>query len=203
MPHYLWTKLLWHISDFGDVAVALPIAAILVAWLCLRGRRQTGLWYAVAVLGCSVTIFLLKMAFFAGDLRLPALGLHNPSGHSAVGAVVYGSLAWILSREMPGWRGRVLLLLGCAGVVAIGVSLYVLRAHTLPDVVVGLTLGSACAAAFSWRGYRDDIAARGAPPVRLMLAIVVVAISVQGLQLAAQLPATSLLFKIPSSAAPA
>src|SRR5260370_305746 len=91
MSHYLWTKLLRHIVSLGSVGVALPIAAILFAWLCVRRRWRTGIWCAVAVLGCSGTIFFLKLAFFARDLSVP--GLENPSGHSAVAAGVYGELA--------------------------------------------------------------------------------------------------------------
>src|SRR5260221_14667577 len=129
MSHYLWTKLLRHIVSLGSVGVALPIAAILFAWLCVRRRWRTGIWCAVAVLGCSGTIFFLKLAFFAGDLSVP--GLENPSGHSAVAAVVYGSLASVVSREMPGWRGWVVVLLAFARGAAMGASLFVLRAHTL------------------------------------------------------------------------
>lgn len=202
MSHYLWTKLLWHIANFGDAGVALPIAAILVIWLCVQRRWGTGIWYAFAVLGCSAAILFIKLAFFAGELRLPTLGLQNPSGHSAVGAVVYGSLAWIVSREIPGRRGRVLLLLGCAGVAAIGASLYLEGAHTLPDVVAGLTLGGSCAAAFARFGDRGE-APVGGTPVRLMLTIAIAALSLQGLHLVAHIPPTNLLLLLPSLTAPA
>jgi membrane-associated phospholipid phosphatase len=202
MLHYLWTKLLWYIVDLGDVSVALPIAAILITWLCGHGRWRTGIWCAFAVLGCGAIILFLKLAFFAGDLRLPGLGLQNPSGHSAVGAVVYGSLAWIVSREMPGLRGRVLLFLGCADVVAIGTSLYVMGAHTLPDVVAGLTLGGACAAAFAWLGCRDDASMSGTP-ARLLLVIAIAALSLQGLHLVMRFEPTGLLLVRPAFTAPA
>jgi membrane-associated phospholipid phosphatase len=200
MSHYLWTKLLWHIVSLGDVGVALPIATILFVWLCAHRRWQTGIWCVVAVLGCSAAIFFLKLAFFAGELRLP--GLENPSGHSAVGAVVYGSLAWILSREMPGWRSRVVLLLGCTSIAAIGASLYVVRAHTLAEVLVGLTLGGACAMAFARLGCRDDVRI-GRTPARLMLVIAIAALSLQGLHLATRLSPTNLLLFMPSLTTPA
>jgi membrane-associated phospholipid phosphatase len=200
MLNYLWTKLLSHIADLGDAGVALPIAAIVLAWLWARRQWQTGLWLAVAVLGCSAAIFFLKLAFFAGEFQFSAL--RNPSGHSAVGAVVYGSLAWILSREMPGWRGRALLLLACAGVAAIGASLYVVRAHTLPDVIAGLSLGAACAACFAWLVGRDG-APMGGTPARLMVVIAVAALSLQGLQVVAHIAPTNLLMLIPSLTAPA
>jgi membrane-associated phospholipid phosphatase len=200
MSHYLWTKLLWRITSLGGVGVALPIAAILCVWLCARQRWRTGVWCAAAVLGCSAAILGLKLAVFAGDLRLP--GLENPSGHSAIGAVVYGSLAWIIAREMPGWRGRVLLLLGGAGVAAIGASLYVVGAHTLPDVLTGLALGSAFVIVFVRLGCRDK-APVGDNPARLMLVIAIAALSLQGLQLATRFEPTDLLLWVPSLTAPA
>jgi membrane-associated phospholipid phosphatase len=200
MSHYLWTKLLWHIVDFGNVGVALPIGAILSVWLCACRRWRTAIWCAVAVLGCSATILSLKLAFFAGDLRLP--GLQNPSGHSAVSAVVYGSLAWVLSRKMPGWRGRILLVLGCVGVAAIGMSLYVVGAHTVPDVLVGLALGSAFAIGFARLGWRDE-APVGGSPAHLMLVIAIAALSLQGLHLVPRFAPTDLLLWVPSLSAPA
>jgi membrane-associated phospholipid phosphatase len=202
MWQYLWTKLMWRVVDFGDVGVALPIAAIVAVWLCARRRWTTAIWYAVAVLGCSAVILFLKLAFFSGDLRLPALGLQNPSGHSAVSAVVYGSLAWIVSREMPGRYGRILLLLGCAGVVAVGASLYAVRAHPFADVVVGLSLGGACAMMFAVYGCGEEAPVSG-PPARLMLVIALAALSLQGMTLLPRLASTHLLLLIPSWTMPA
>jgi membrane-associated phospholipid phosphatase len=200
MSHYLWTKLLWHVAGLGGIGIALPIAAILCVWLCARDRWRTGFWYVVAVLGCSAAILGLKLAVFAGDLRLP--GLENPSGHSAVGAVVYGSLAWVVARETPGWRGAALLVLGCAGVAAIGASLYAVRAHTLLDVLVGLALGSAFVIAFARLGCRDKAPVVGSP-ARLMVVIAFAALSLQGLQLATRFAPTDLLLWVPSVTAPA
>ncbi|HJT08516.1 MAG TPA: phosphatase PAP2 family protein [Stellaceae bacterium] len=202
MWQYLWTKLLWCVADFGDVAVALPIAAIVTVWLCTRRRWSTALWYAVAVLGCSAIILFLKVAFFAGELRMPALGLQNPSGHSAVSAVVYGSLAWILSGEMPARSGRTLLWLTCAGIIAVGGALYAVRAHTLADVIVGLTLGGWFAGMFAVYGCREEVAMRGSP-ARLMLVIALVALSLQSMTLVPRLTSAHLLLLMRSWTVPA
>ena len=182
MSDYLWRELLWHIAAFGHAAVALPVAAILCVWLCAHARWSTSLWCAFAVLSCSAITLFLKLAFFSGDLG-PVAGLENPSGHSAVGAVVYGSLAWIVSREMADWRRRILLLLTSAGVVAIGASLYAMGAHTLPDVLAGLALGGAFAIAFTRLAGGED-PPKGASRARLLLVVAIAAASLQGLPLA-------------------
>jgi hypothetical protein len=205
MLHYIWTKLLWLTLNFGDVRVALPIAAILIVWLCARRRWHTAIWCAVAVLGCSAAVLFLKLAVFAGHLRLPSIALQNPSGHSTISAVVYGSLAWVLSRELPLWRGRALLLLTGAGVAAIGASLYLTNAHTLPDVVVGLTLGSSGAVSFACLASNHEAPARGngGPPFRLIVAVAIAALSLQALQVAPHLTRAYQLLRISSPSAPA
>ena len=202
MSHQFWGKLLFNIANLGYVGFALPIAGMLVVWLCARRRWYTALGYAIAVVGCSACVFLLKLAFFTGNLRLTALGLHNPSGHSAIGAVVYGSLAWIASREMPGWPGRVLLLLTCAGVAAIGTSLYIIGSHTLPDVIAGLTMGGTWAVAFALFGFEDETPTRRFP-AGLLLVIAITAVSLQGFHLVPHFEPSNLLLLVPSMMAPA
>jgi membrane-associated phospholipid phosphatase len=202
MAHYYWTKLLFFIVNLGNLRIAVPIAAILFIWLCTHGRWRTGLWCAVAVTGCMATMFLIKLGFFTGHLRLPELGLGNPSGHGAMAAVVYGPLAWVVGREMPGWPRRLLLLLGGLGVAAVAVSLYLLSVHTLPDILAGLAVGCACAAVFMCFSGRDE-ADLGARPVHLMLVIAIAALSLQGLFFMPRLAVTDLLLHWPHFAVPA
>jgi membrane-associated phospholipid phosphatase len=203
MAHYYWTKLLFFIVNLGNFRIAVPIAAILLIWLCTHGRWRTGLWCAVAVIGCMAAMFLIKLGFFTGQLRLPELGLDNPSGHGAMAAVVYGPLAWVVGQEMPGWPRRVLLLLGAAGVAAVAVALYVLSVHTLPDILAGLTVGATCAAAFMRFSGRDE-AQLGARPVQLLLVIAIAALSLQGLYfMMPRLAVTDLLLHWPHFAVPA
>jgi len=202
MMHYLLAKLLWYTANLGNLRIAVPIAAILFVWLCALGRWRTALCYATAVVGCMATMFVIKLGFFTGHLRLPALGLENPSGHGAMSAVVYGSLAWVLSREVPGWRRRALVVLGCAGVGAIAASLYVLRMHTLPDVVAGLVLGGMFAAVCVRLAARGAASA-GRGPVSLVVVIAVAALGVQGLPIATPLAPSQLPQLRPAASAPA
>jgi len=55
--------------------------ALPVPWLvALLGRWRTGLWCAVAVIGCMAAMFLIKLGFFTGQLRLPELAMARRGG---------------------------------------------------------------------------------------------------------------------------
>lgn len=199
MPHDIVGRLLWRLDALGDLGVALPVAGVLLCWFLVHGRWRAGLWWATAVLGCVIFTFLAKLGFHSGRLSIPDLALDNPSGHSAMSAVVYGSIAWVVSRELQGSTGRVLLVSGWLGVASIGAALCVLGAHTLAEVIVGLALGGAWAGVFVLFGYRPVAPVTG-QPLRLMLAIAIAVITLQGLHIAMRLVPTDLVLLPPGAA---
>lgn len=133
------------LTEFGDLAVLLPLAATILLWLLLSGARQPALWWLAALVLCIGGIGLLKIYLAAcvtsGDLR-------SPSGHSGFSALVYGTLAASLAlRGAPRWR----LLVVCGGflmVAGIAISRLVLGAHTPIEDLVGLLIGGASLALF-------------------------------------------------------
>jgi undecaprenyl-diphosphatase len=186
MLQYLVMKAITWLATVGDLAIALAVAGILWARLAVHRRWRASLWWAVSVLGCAATTFLLKLGFQGGDLSLPGVALENPSGHAAMSTVVYGSAALVISREMQGWPGRVVLMLGWLGAVAIGLSMYFLRAHTGADVLAGWALGGAWAGGFAWLGWRGEPPV-GRRPMQVILAIVITVLALQGLHLVIRL----------------
>jgi hypothetical protein len=168
------------LATVGELDTALAVAAILWAWLAAHRRWRASLWWAASVLGCVGTTFLLKLGFQSGDLSLPGVALQNPSGHAAMSTVVYGSAALVISRELQGWPARVILILGWLGAVAIGLSMYFLRAHTGADVLAGWALGGAWAG-FAWLGWRGEPPI-GGRPMPAILAIAITVLALQGLQ---------------------
>jgi undecaprenyl-diphosphatase len=168
-------------ASVGELGTALAVAGILWAWLAAQRRWRASLWWAVSVLGCIGTTFLLKLGFQSGDLSLPGVALQNPSGHAAMSTVVYGSAALVISRGVQGWPGRVVLILGWLGAVAIGLSMYFLRAHTGADVLAGWALGGAWAGGFAWLGWRGE-PPMGGRPMQAIVAIAITVLVLQGLQ---------------------
>jgi undecaprenyl-diphosphatase len=161
------------ITEFGDAGIVLAIAAACGAWLWRRRSRQAALVWAVAVLGCVVSMVALKLGFYTGDLSVSGVALRNPSGHAALSMMVYGGAAWITAGQLSDWRRPFLLLLGAAAVAAIAVSRRYLHFHSASDVVVGVAVGAFWAALFLWYGYRRDPPARGNPlPLMLVLAVI-------------------------------
>jgi membrane-associated phospholipid phosphatase len=134
------------LTDFGDSAVVLPLACVILIWMFLvEGWRPAALWAGAVVL-CAAVTALLKLYFSA--CTAAGAALHSPSGHSSMSALVYGGLAVIIALELGGWRRNAAVILGVGLAIAIGVSRIVLGVHTELEVLVGLAAGLAVLTAF-------------------------------------------------------
>jgi membrane-associated phospholipid phosphatase len=123
------------LTDFADLAVVLPLAACIAAWLALSGwRRGARLWLeAVAgMLGIMLALKLLLIGCHHGESALT-----SPSGHTATATLVYGAIAAIVLRPRP----AALAVIGAAVAVVFGVSRVMVHAHSVPDVIVGGAVG--------------------------------------------------------------
>jgi membrane-associated phospholipid phosphatase len=128
------------ITDFADQAVVLPVAAtVLVVLLALGWRRGAVAWGA-GVVGVMGAMLVLKLIVFACGWRLPWTGLSSPSGHTAASAVVYGGLLALMAPR--GVAGTVAAALaGGAFALLFGFTRLALQVHTVPDVLVGASVG--------------------------------------------------------------
>ncbi len=133
------------LTNFGDAAILLPLAAAILAWLVVGKSYRAALWWLAALALCGGGIALLKVYFVACVTPGP---LQSPSGHSGLSALVYGALAALLATRVEGWRRIAAPGLGALLVAGIAVSRVLLHAHTPPDVVVGLLIGFAALAVF-------------------------------------------------------
>src|SRR5947209_5300756 len=95
------SSLLTALTDFGDLALTLPLVGIIFFWLiAVRAKAGVGWWVAAVVL-CAGGTALLKMYFFACPL-MPEL--RSPSGHTSLSTLVYGALTALIALEPRGWR---------------------------------------------------------------------------------------------------
>jgi len=176
------------LTDFGDQAVVLPLAATVAVMLLLLGWWRGAIGWILAVPGTFAIVLSLKIIFYACHAVLPDLGILSPSGHTASATVVYGSLLGLLGeRAAHGDRAmRHLLLMALAAVllaVLFGFSRVDLGVHTIPDVLVGGAVGICGAILF--------VTLAGPPPPhfrRLALAgaVLVVAVLFHGRELHAE-----------------
>jgi membrane-associated phospholipid phosphatase len=120
------------LTDFGDLAVLIPVSAA-PQWV-----------FALSL--CIGLTALLKIAFHACP---PADNMHSPSGHTSLSTLVYGALTLVSATAWPGLH-RVLVIAGGAGLIlAIGVSRLLLDAHSVAEVGLGLVIGAVSLAMFS------------------------------------------------------
>jgi membrane-associated phospholipid phosphatase len=136
------------VTDFGDTAVTLPLAAATVVFLLISRWSRAALSFALSLAGCGLAIGLVKLALESCGRPLLHTDITNPSGHAAVSTAVYGALAILFARNasierrwIPGVGGAILL----TGITA---SRIVLDTHSPVEVVIGLLIGLAALAAF-------------------------------------------------------
>lgn len=131
------------LTDFADQAVVLPLILAVGLMLFIGGwRRGAAAWIVTAgvTLGLMLVLKLLGIACGPAHLR-------TPSGHTAAAAMVAGSLIALL---LPRYRcaGTALAALGAA--VLIGALRVAAGAHTVPEVLLGGSVGIAGAVCFAW-----------------------------------------------------
>jgi membrane-associated phospholipid phosphatase len=133
------------LTDFGDLGVLIPLSATVLIWLLLYSVRAAPRW-VLALGSCVGLTALFKIAFYGCP---PASDMHSPSGHTSLATLVYGAVTLVTAAA---WRGprRVLVIGGGTGlIVGIGVSRLLLGAHSLPEVGLGLVIGTLSLALFS------------------------------------------------------
>jgi membrane-associated phospholipid phosphatase len=129
------------LTDFGDLAVLLPLATTILLWLLLSGARGAAAWWLAALIVCIGGIGLLKIYLAA---CVPSGDLRSPSGHSGFSMLVYGALAASLAiRAEARWRRLLAVGAGLLIVAGIAISRLVLGAHTPIEDVIGLLIGGA------------------------------------------------------------
>ncbi|HEX8813676.1 MAG TPA: phosphatase PAP2 family protein [Terracidiphilus sp.] len=124
-------------TDFGDAAVLIPLAAVMLLWLLL-GNLRSAAWWAVSV-GCFVGLTALLKIFFYGCP--PASDIRSPSGHTGFSVLVYGAIALVTTIQARGVRRALAVGIGTGLILMIAASRLLLEIHSLPEVSLGLVIG--------------------------------------------------------------
>ena len=168
------------LTDFGDLAVLLPLAAAILLWLFAVGERRVALWWLVALTLCIGVIAMLKIYFAA----CPAGAMRSPSGHAGFAALVYGMIAACLATRAPGHWHLVVLVGGGVVIAAIALSRLVLGAHTPIEIALGLLIGGASLTTLLWGSSAFGSARLPLQP--LLLATVLIIVLLHGQELHAE-----------------
>lgn len=131
------------VTFFASLPFLLP-AGILAPVLLWRSGYRREAWEFVLAMGGGILVNQLLKTYFnrprPTSALLNTLGLSFPSGHSMLGVIFYGCLAWLLARHLgrPGWAGPLLLW-----AMLIGVTRVYLHVHYATDVLAGFAGGAA------------------------------------------------------------
>jgi membrane-associated phospholipid phosphatase len=146
-PH---DPLVLFLTNFGDLAVAMPVALCAALFFYYRDRGDLALIYGLNVVLAIAAATVLKLIFAATDATLwqPVLGMSNsaPSGHVVDAVAVYGGLAVLVGLTSRGLARFVLGLFAVALITCVSVTRIIIGAHTPGDVVAGLIVGAAAVA---------------------------------------------------------
>ena len=129
--------------------VGIPIMSLIIAYfLWRRGERYWVLSLAVAVAGGLLLNVILKLIFNRNrptwdDPILTLTSSSFPSGHTAGATLFYGFLAVYMVWRMKKPLARVLVVIGCALMVAlVGFSRIYLGVHFLSDVLAAISIST-------------------------------------------------------------
>jgi undecaprenyl-diphosphatase len=148
-PPPRWVATLHLVDRVGQRAVCVPVLAV-ATYLCCRHR---GSWRpawvaAAAVLALNLAVLVLKLALGRGqagtDPGFFVGGTAYPSGHTANIVLVYGLVAYLLTRYRGvSHRAGVALWSGvCVLAVTMVTTSLTLSWHWFGDLVAGLLVGA-------------------------------------------------------------
>jgi len=154
------------LTDFGDLAVLLPLSALVLLWLLMARLAKAAGWWLAALAFCVGGTALLKIYLFACPL---ADNISSPSGHGSLSTLVYGAFVVIGASELArGWRRSVMIGGGVVIIFAVAASRLFLGAHGLVEIILGLGIGVASLAAFA-QGYLRHRATGAGASLTLLL----------------------------------
>lgn len=127
---------------FGDLDVALPLAAALAAWLFAAGAWRTALRWSLCFSAAVVLVGGSKIAFLGWGTGLAGLEFKAVSGHATVVAALYPVAAWVLLHQQGLIAARIGFGVALALAAMIAVLLVAGGEHSAAEAASGWLLGT-------------------------------------------------------------
>jgi membrane-associated phospholipid phosphatase len=138
---------MWYaISNIGDAALTLPIAAVCAIWLTLSDWRLAVRWILLLSAGMAI-VGLTKILYFGCGVGIPAIDFRVISGHTTLSTAVW-TVAFALLFRCKGGSIRVGATLGLLVGALTAVARVFDNAHTISEVISGWLLGATIATLF-------------------------------------------------------
>lgn len=171
-----------YLTDFADLAVLLPAAALIAVLLAVTGWRRGALVWSAAFVATLGLVLVLKLGFGACGHLIPG-DVASPSGHTAAAGVFYGSILAFGTQRAFG-RNTLTVTSVLVVVALIGASRLLLGAHTLAEVVLGGAVGFT--AALAMLRFAGPLPDRNGRLALVLLPAAVLVILLHGLRLPAE-----------------
>ncbi|MDE2363181.1 MAG: hypothetical protein KGM42_10935 [Hyphomicrobiales bacterium] len=136
------------ITEFGDAALIGPATCGLATALWVAGEKRNARNLIALFALCLAIIVVLKVVLMVVWTGGP---LRSPSGHSAMSAFLYGSIALMLVASSDALIARLAAAAFGALVLVIAVSRFEIGGHSRTEALVGLAVGLGCALLFGRR----------------------------------------------------
>ena len=154
LEHARFVSVLKLISAAGSAVVYVVLFAALAAWLIARGLPRLAAFVVVTMAASSIINSLVKNAVDRARPALPdpvahAAGLSFPSGHAQSATVAAAVLLLVFLPTLHGRARTAALVAAPAWVLLVCFSRVGLGVHFVSDVVAGVVLGLAWAAAMT------------------------------------------------------
>jgi membrane-associated phospholipid phosphatase len=142
------TKVWFAITSLGSAGLLLPAAALIAGQLVAAGAWRSALWWSASFVAAVGVVLASKIAFLGWGFGIRSLDFTGISGHTTLAAAVLPVLGFLLLFRKPGRLPMLGALGGFALGLAVGVSRWIVGAHSPAEVVVGFGLGALVAAGF-------------------------------------------------------
>lgn len=134
------------ITELGDTVVTTSVTIVVFLWLVWQRAWRTAIYWVGAVGFAATLNTITKLAIHRsrpGDLAYVGVSEFSfPSGHATVNAVLYGFLAFLITRQVrPTWRLPIFAAVASFAMLIAFSRLY-LGAHWFSDVVGSLAFAT-------------------------------------------------------------
>jgi membrane-associated phospholipid phosphatase len=136
------------VTRLADTVVMLPAAALCLTWLLMSGATRLALWWCVLLTGGLALVAVTKIAFLGWGIGIPAWDFTGISGHAMRANAIMPVLLYLVFIKSSRRVRQGAVMTGAAFGVLLGVSRFVVNAHSPSEVVTGCLLGAIVSTAF-------------------------------------------------------
>jgi hypothetical protein len=144
----------WHaVTRLGEAQLVLPLSFLAAATRAQGPEDRSDALRWIALLGIAVVLTAAsKVAFIGWGIGSAALNFTGISGHTMFAAAVYPPLLSMIGSGTSPRAHRSAVAAGCLLALLVGVSRFVLGAHSQSEVLAGWLVGGLVSCAVLARG---------------------------------------------------